>query len=103
MTMNPLAPYVQHLPECSKDKLDGVNYDLRRGTVCTCGLSQALESQEAGLMDEEIERLATEQYKEAGWLTGTLHWKREMDQYRYEGYVAALRYLRERLTKLMQP
>lgn len=38
------APYMQHKPECSKGKLDGVNYDLRRGTVCDCGLDQALEA-----------------------------------------------------------
>lgn len=57
--MNPLAPYVQHLADCKRWDLDkSTPYPHKIVEVCTCGLYQALEAQEAvGMTDEEIERI----------------------------------------------
>lgn len=52
--MNQLAKYVRHLPECLH--LQGITggYDEHELPACTCGLSQALESQDAGMTDEPV-------------------------------------------------
>lgn len=52
--MNQLAKYVRHMPECLH--LQGITggYDEHELPACTCGLSQALESQDAGMTDEPV-------------------------------------------------
>ena len=37
-----IVKYAEHAPECSKGKMDGVNYDLRRVEICDCGLDPIL-------------------------------------------------------------